>query len=92
MQNWYKIIKKLSRFLEVIFGYGIMLSLFIGGISFFGYVAAFVIGGDKAGFICDFIYNGLYPKLVYFTSAIVVIGIIKMYLCGETALKSSGKK
>lgn len=83
---------KISHFLALVFGYGIMLSLFIGGLSFFGYVAALIIGGETAALICDFIYKGLYPKLVYFTSVIVIIGIIKMYLCKETALKSSGKK
>ena len=84
--------EKLIKFSEFVFGYGIMLSLFIGGFSFIGYVAAFIFGGHIAEIICSFIYKTIYPYLVYFTSVIVIIGIIKMYLCGETALKSSKNK
>lgn len=86
------LINKIIRIIEYIFGYGIMISLFVGGLSFFGYLGAFVIGGQVAKEICEFIYKDLYPRLIYFTSVIVLLGIVKMYLCGQTALKSSSKK
>ena len=86
------ILKKIADILEVIFGYGIMLSLFVGGITFFGYVIALIVGGETATAICHFIYKVLYPYLVYFSSSIVLLGLLKMYLCNETALKSEGKK
>ena len=86
------VLNRISHILEVIFGYGIMLSLFIGGLSFFGYLAAIIIGGDTATLICQFIYKDMYPYLVSGTSIIVLIGILKMYLCGETALNASNKK
>ena len=44
--------KKISAVLKTIFGYGIMISLFAGGLTFFGYVAALIIGGDAAAAIC----------------------------------------
>ena len=50
-----KIIKKISDAIELVFGYGVMLSLFLGGLTFFGYVAALIIGGDIAEKICHFI-------------------------------------
>ena len=36
--------KKLAGVLKTIFGYGIMISLLVGGLTFFGYVAALIIG------------------------------------------------
>ena len=86
------VLKKISNVIEVVFGYGIMLSLFFGGLTFFGYVVALIEGGDTAVWICDFIYKKVYPHLVYWTSIIVLLGLLKMYLCGETALKAEGKK
>lgn len=85
-------LNKIIKIIEYIFGYGIMISLFAGGLSFFGYLAALIVGGQTAQLICEFIYKDLYPCLIYFTSVIVLLGIIKMYLCGQTALKSSSKK
>lgn len=85
------ILNKTANVLSNIYGYGIMLALFIGGLSFFGYLAALIIGGDIAAEICAFIYKGIYPYLVYVTSIFVLLGLLIMYLRGESAL-SSGKK
>ena len=87
-----KIIKKISDVLEIVFGYGVMISLFVGGLTFFGYLVALVVSGETGALICEFIHKTMYPYLVYATSVIVLIGIIKMYLCGETALKASSKE
>lgn len=83
-----KFINKISIFLQFIFGWGIFLALFIGGISFLGYLVALFIGGEIAQNICHFIYKILYPILVYISSISVIIGLVKMYLCGETALST----
>ena len=40
--------KKISAALRVVFGYGIMICLFAGGLTFFGYLAALCIGGEVA--------------------------------------------
>ena len=86
------ILNKVGNVLSLIFGYGIMLSLFIGGLSFVGYVVALIIGGDVASYICTFIYKGIYPYLVYITSILVLLGLLVMYLRGETVLSSAKKK
>ena len=78
--------------MQIVFGYGIVAALFIGGISAFGYVAAIVAGGDAAVAICDFIYKKLYPVLVYISTADVLLGLVKMYISGESAFKSTSKK
>ena len=50
-------LKKISDVFKLIFGYGIMIVLFAGGLTFFGYVAALIIGGPTAESICTWIYK-----------------------------------
>lgn len=84
--------KKISDALKIVFGYGIMLTLFVGGLTFFGYLAALVIGGDTATIICEIIYKKIIPIMIYISTSIVLLGIVSMYLGGEEALTSSKKK
>lgn len=84
--------KKLSNVLKTIFGYGIMISLFAGGMTFFGYVAALIIGGDIATAICTFIYNNIIPVIIYASVIMVLLGLVAMYLNGEIALTPEKKK
>lgn len=87
-----KFCKKLSDILKIIFGYGIMITLFAGGLTFFGYVAALIIGGDTAAVICDVIYNHIIPVIIYVSVVMVLLGLVAMYLAGETALTPEKKK
>ena len=50
-------IQKVIGFLKWIFGYMIMITLFVGGLTFFGYLIALIIGGSNATAICVFIYE-----------------------------------
>ena len=84
--------KKISAVLKIIFGYGIMISLFSGGATFFGYVDALIIGGDVAAQICAVIYNGIIPIIVYLSSVMVLLGLLAMYLGGEMALTAKKNK
>ena len=84
--------KKLSSVLKTIFGYGIMISLFAGGLTFFGYVAALIIGGDTATAICTVIYKDIIPIIIYLSVIMVLLGLVAMYLNGETALTPEKKK
>ena len=74
------------KIITLFFGYGILADLLIGGLSFFGYLAALIIGGDTAAKICAFIYTDVYPVLVVISTVLIVFGVIKLYLCGETRL------
>ena len=87
-----KVLKKVSEILSWIFGYGMMICLFVGGLSFIAYLVALIVGGDTAVLICDFVYKKLYKYLVYVTSVLVLLGLLKMYLSGQTALTSGKKK
>lgn len=84
--------KKLSNVLRTIFGYGIMISLFAGGLTFFGYVAALIIGGETATMICTVIYKNIIPFIIYLSVIMVLLGLVSMYLNGEVALTPEKKQ
>ena len=84
--------KKLSNILKTIFGYGIMISLFAGGLTFFGYLVALIIGGDVAAVICTVIYKKIIPVIIYFSVIMVLLGLVTMYLNGEKALTPEKKE
>ncbi len=86
------LLKKISSVLKTIFGYGIMICLFAGGLTFFGYVAALIIGGSTATAICTVIYKTIIPRIIYVTSILVLLGLVAMYLNGEMALTAKKKK
>ena len=77
---------KLGKVLTMIYGYGILLSLFAGGMTFFGYLTAIIIGGDLAEQISVFIFRTVFPVIMTSSTVLVVVGLIKMYITGETAL------
>ena len=78
--------RKISGVFKLIFGYGIMIVLFSGGLTFFGYLAALIIGGEKATAICSWIYESFLPVLIYTTTILILFGLLTMYLAGEKAL------
>lgn len=84
--------KKISKVMKTIFGYGIMLCLFAGGLTFFGYLAALFIGGETAAAICVFIYKTIVPIIIKASTILVLFGLVAMYFAGEMALTSNKKK
>ena len=92
-------LKKISDVFKLIFGYGIMIVLFLGGLTFFGYIAALIIGGDTATEICNWIYKSFIPVMIYASTILILFGLVTMYVAGEKALtpekknmKSEGEK
>ena len=85
-------LKKISDVCKLIFGYGIMITLLVGGLVFLGYLAALIIGGDVAAMICEMIYKKIVPVMIYASSVLVLFGLVSMYLAGETALTADKKK
>lgn len=84
-------LKKISDVFKLVFGYGIMIVLFAGGLTFFGYVAALIIGGESATAICTWIYKSFVPVMIKTSTILILFGLLTMYLAGETAL-TPGKK
>ena len=87
-----EVLKKISNVLKLIFGYGIMICLMVGGLTFFGYVVALCIGGNTAAAISVFLYETVIPYVIYASTVLVLLGLVAMYLAGETALTSDKKK
>ena len=87
-----EVLLKISNVLKTIFGYGIMISLFAGGLTFFGYLAALIIGGSTATAICTVLYKTIIPIIIYISTVMVLLGLLAMYLAGETALTPDKKK
>lgn len=83
------VIKKITVVLDQVYGWGIFLCLFVGGAAFFGYLAAFIIGGDTAAAICDFIYKTVFKVLIYGGNVIVLVGLLNMYLKRQKSLTMS---
>ena len=83
--------KKISSVLRIVFGYGILICLFAGGLTFFGYMAALVIGGETATAICVFIYKTVIPYIIKTSTIMVLLGLLVMYLNGEVALTADKK-
>ena len=85
-------LKKISNVCKLVFGYGIMIVRFAGGLTFFGYVAALIIGGETATAICTWIYKSFVPIMIYTTTILILFGLLTMYLAGEKALMPEKKK
>ncbi len=85
-------IRKIAETLQVVFGYGIMLCLFAGGFTFFGYLVALVVGGDTAVAICDFIYKDFFPVVIKISNIMVILGLLIMYMKGEVSLTINNKQ
>ena len=86
------IARKVSGLLKKIYGYGIMICLLSGGLTFFAFLAAIIIGGEMATAITVFVYKSLFPVIIYTSTVMVMIGLLSMYLAGEKALTPGGKK
>lgn len=84
--------QKVVEVMELVYGIGILIALFVGGVSFLGYLAALIVGGETATQICVFIYKTVYPVLFCFASGIALLGLLKMYVAGEKSMVPSKRK
>lgn len=92
MKKFKEVCKKIADFLSVIFGYGVAACLFAGGLTFFGFLAAIIIGGDTAAAICLVLKDTILPVIIYASTILVLLGLLIMYLRNETALTPDKKK
>lgn len=78
--------KKVGNICLDIFAVGILISLFAGGLSFLGYLAALLAGGEAAAGICAFVFQSYLPLAIRAASISTGVGIAGMYLTGQKAL------
>ncbi len=81
--------KKFSDILLKIFSVGVLLILFAGAMTLFGYIIAMFIGGEVATEICVFIHKTFFPYVIRVTSIVVGIGLLGMYFSKTKALSIS---
>ena len=87
-----KMRETVAKILAYVYGVGITVSLFVGALSFVGYLVALIIGGSVAADICEVIYKQIYPVIIYVSSVSVLIGLVKMYVAGEKSLVPPKKR
>lgn len=84
--------EKVITILKKIYGYGITIALFGGGLTLLGFIAAMFIGGETATAICEFIYKKLFTWLFVGSNIVVLLGLVAMYLSKEKSMTLEKRK
>ncbi|NLM75225.1 MAG: hypothetical protein GX187_03930 [Clostridiaceae bacterium] len=84
--------EKIAEILKRIFGWGIFLTLIAGGLAFFGFLIALIIGGESATLISVFIHKKYFPIVIRIASATILLGLIAMYFGKLEALSLTADK
>jgi len=70
----------------------VFIALMLGGLAFFGFVAAFILGPTTGGALGVFIKGKYFPWVIRFGTLTIATGLISMYLNGEEALSLKSDK
>ena len=82
-------LKKIGQIINIIVGWGIYLTLILGGLAFFGFVLALIIGGGAGGTgeaISLFLQRQFFPIIIRVASFAIILGLISMYINNQQAL------
>ena len=60
MEKFKKFLVKFTAILEIIIGYSLLICLIVGGFGGLGYIIAFIIGGDTASNVCEWLYKSFF--------------------------------
>ena len=84
--------KAAGKALNKAFGYMVFIALILGGLAFFGFVAAFIMGPEAGGALGVAIKGKYFPWVIRFGTLTILTGLISMYLNGEEALSLKSDK
>ncbi|MBE6895210.1 MAG: hypothetical protein E7483_06405 [Ruminococcaceae bacterium] len=84
--------KAAGKALNKAFGYMVFIALMLGGLAFFGFVVAFILGPVTGGALGVFIKGKYFPWVIRFGTLTIATGLISMYLNGEEALSLKSDK
>lgn len=87
--------KKIADLLSTIFGWGIYIVLVAGGLAFFGFLIAFIMGGGEGSAAEKFaiaIQKQYFPIVIRVATTIVGIGLVSMFLSNQQALSLTSEK
>lgn len=74
--------EKISKTIKLIFAVGQTALMLVVSIIILAYIAAFILGGDKAIIIDAFLFNRIFPVLYFIAIALAFIGVLYLYLTG----------
>ena len=78
--------KAAGKALNKAFGYMVFIALMLGGIAFFGFVAAFILGPTTGGALGVFIKGKYFPWVIRFGTLTILTGLISMNLNGRSSV------
>ena len=84
--------KKISAVLEWAIGISLALCLFLGGLGFFGFVAAFIVGGESAELICTWLSKTYYVWLIKASTITTLACFVLQYFNGNAKWVNPFKK
>ena len=82
----------LGQKINVVFGWGVYLCLMAGGLAFFGFLVALVIGGPTGEAQAIWLQKQYFPVVIRCTSFIIILGLVGMYVNKEKALSIATDK
>ena len=84
--------QKLAKQLNGIFGWGVLITIVAGSLTFFGFIIAMILGGAAGEALAVFIRKQYFPIVICATSVIIGVGLVAMYVGGEQALSLTSDK
>ena len=87
--------KKASSILDKLFGWMIMICLLMGGLAFFAFLVALIMGGGEgsaAEALANFIKSNYFPIIIRVASVTILVGLVSMYFKGESFLSLTTEK
>jgi uncharacterized integral membrane protein len=87
--------QKIADVLSTIFGWGIYIVLVAGGLAFFGFLIAFIMGGGKgsaAEGLAVAIQKQYFPLVIKTGTAVIAVGLIAMFVGKQQALSLISEK
>ena len=83
MEKFKTVLNKITDILEIAIGYSLMICLIVGGLGGIAYIVAFIIGGDLAANICEWLYKSFYSFLIKLSTITTFTCFVLMYLKGN---------
>lgn len=84
-----------QKFIDILnktFGFCIYVALLAGGLAFFGFLIAIIIGGANGESLAVAINGKYFPLVIRVASIAIGVGLISMYLGNEQALSLAADK
>ena len=77
--------KKVYNIINKLYGILMMISFWGGLLPIIPFIIALIIGGHTGEAISIFLYEKYYPWVIVLASIAILLGLVAMYLKGETA-------